>query len=73
MQNKLMLFVMILVAGFVSQSSYAADMAYEILVNGKNPAEMPIEYVTDNLTAKYNADIAEQLGIEIPDDIEAIK
>lgn len=51
----------------------AADMAYEILVNGKNPAEMPIEYVTDNLTAKYNADIAEQLGIEIPDDIEAIK
>lgn len=25
----------------------AAEMAYDILVNGKKPAEMPIEYLTD--------------------------
>lgn len=40
MQNKLMLFVMILVAGFVSQSSYAADMAYDEYTD--------VEYVSDD-------------------------
>lgn len=47
-------------------------MAYEILVNGKNPAEMPIRYA-DEVTIKYNADVAAALGMEMPDDMEAIE
>ena len=46
--------------------------AYDILVNGKNPADMPIQYA-DDVTLKYNADIASELGIEIPDDMVAIE
>lgn len=47
-------------------------MAYEILVNGKNPAEMPIQYA-DEVTIKYNADVAAALEMEMPDDMEAIE
>lgn len=47
-------------------------MAYEILVNGKNPAEMPIQYA-DEVTIKYNADVAAALDMEMPDDMEAIE
>ena len=50
----------------------AAEMAYEILVNGANPAEMTIEYVSDGITAKYNPEIAEALGITVPEDMVAI-
>ena len=50
----------------------AAEMAYEILVNGANPAEMPIEYVSDGITAKYNPEIAEALTITVPEDMVAI-
>ena len=50
----------------------AGDMAYEILVNGANPAEMPIEYASSNITAKYNPEICEALGLVIPDDYEAV-
>ena len=51
----------------------AAEMAYDILVNGKNPAEMPIGNVSDGITEKYNAEIAEALGIAIPEDMVAIE
>ena len=47
-------------------------MAYEILVNGANPAEMPVEYVSEGITEKYNAEIAETLNIAIPEDMVAI-
>ena len=47
-------------------------MAYDILVNGKKPAEMPIEYLTDGLVPKYNADIAEALGVTIPEGMEPV-
>ena len=50
----------------------AAEMAYEILVNGANPAEMPIEYVSEGITEKYNAEIAEALQIVIPEGMVAI-
>lgn len=50
----------------------AGLMAYDILVNGKNPADMAIQYA-DDVTLKYNADIASELGIEIPDDMVAIE
>jgi len=48
------------------------EMAYEILVNGADPAEMEIEYAP-TVTKKYNAEIVDELGIEIPDDYEAIE
>lgn len=48
------------------------DMAYEILVNGADPASMEIEFAP-NVTKKYNAANAESLGITIPDDYEAIE
>lgn len=51
----------------------AAEMAYEILVNGADPAQMPIGYVSDGITEKYNADIAEALDITIPEDMVAIE
>ena len=49
----------------------AAEMAYEILVNGANPAEMPIEYAPQ-FTKKYNAAICEALGVTVPEGYEAI-
>ena len=50
----------------------AAEMAYEILVNGASPAEMPIAYVSEGITEKYNAEIAETLNIAIPEGMVAI-
>lgn len=50
----------------------AAEMAYEILVNGADPAEMPIEYVSEGITEKYNAEIAETLKVAIPEGMVAI-
>ena len=50
----------------------AAEMAYEILVNGANPAEMPIEYVSEGITEKYNAEIAAELNVVIPEGMVAI-
>ena len=50
----------------------AAEMAYDILVNGANPAEMPIEYVSDGITEKYNPEIVEALGMAVPEGMVAI-
>ncbi|WP_026659111.1 ABC transporter substrate-binding protein [Butyrivibrio sp. AC2005] len=36
----------------------AGKQAYEILVNGKNPAEMPIEFVSEGITSEYNPETA---------------
>ncbi len=46
-------------------------MAYEILVNGKNPAEMEIEYDNDPVY-EYVSDRCEKLGITVPENYEAI-
>jgi len=52
---------------------YAAGlMAYEILVNGADPATMDIQYA-EEFTKEYNPVIAEELGIEIPSDYVAIE
>ena len=47
------------------------EMAYEILVNGADPAEMAIEYAPQ-FTPKYNADICAELGITPPEGYEPI-
>lgn len=49
----------------------AGEMAYDILVNGADITTMNIEYAPQ-VTKEYNADIAEQLGVTIPDDYVAI-
>ncbi len=49
----------------------AGEMAYEILANGKAPSTMDIQYATE-FTKEYNEAIAKELGVEIPDDYEAI-
>ena len=46
-------------------------MAYDILVNGKNPADMEIQY-DDAPVYKYDAARCEKLNIEVPDNYEAI-
>ena len=48
------------------------EMAYEILVNGKDVSTMPVQYAP-NVTKKYNADICSALGVEIPEGYEAIE
>lgn len=49
----------------------AGEMAYDILVNGKNPADMEIQYATE-LTNKYVADRCTALDITVPEDYVAI-
>ena len=51
----------------------AGEMAYEILVNGADPATTPIAYVSDDITPKYNAEIAAELGMTMPEDMVAIE
>ena len=50
----------------------AGLMAYEILVNGADPATTKIQYAS-KFTKEYNEAIAKQLGIKIPSDYVAIK
>ncbi len=47
-------------------------MAYEILVNGKNPAEMQIQFAPET-TKMYNSANASELGITIPEDYTVIE
>lgn len=51
----------------------AGEMAYEILVNGADPATMPIGFVSDGIVAKYNAEIADSINWTIPEDLVAIE
>ena len=46
-------------------------MAYEILVNGADVSQMPIEYAPE-FVKEYNADLCEALGITVPEDYVAI-
>lgn len=48
------------------------EMAYEILVNGADPASMEIQFAP-NVTKKYNTTNATELGITIPSDYVAIE
>lgn len=47
------------------------EMAYEILVNGADISTMPIGY-SANPVKKYNVDVAEAIGFEMPEAYEAI-
>lgn len=48
----------------------AGEQAYEILVNGADPASMPIEYMAqEDLKVVVNEEIAQEIGVEIPEDL----
>ncbi|MCX4357378.1 MAG: ABC transporter substrate-binding protein [Oscillospiraceae bacterium] len=49
----------------------AGEMAYDILVNGKNPGEMEVGY--SPTAKKYNKEICAELGITVPDGYTAIE
>ncbi len=49
----------------------AGKMAYRILVEGEDPATMAIEY--GGVTLKYNKEIADEIGITIPDGMTPIE
>lgn len=48
------------------------EMAYEVLANGADISTMAVEYAP-NVTKKYMADRAAELGVTIPDGYEAIE
>ena len=49
-------------------------MAYDILVNGKDPATMDIEFVPeDKLTKEYDAARCKTLGVKVVDGYKAIE
>ncbi len=48
------------------------EMAAQILTGEADISEMPVQYAPD-VTKEYNAEIAEELGVEIPDDYIAIE
>lgn len=50
----------------------AGEMAYDILVNGKDVSTMAIEFAP-NVTKEYNPVICEALGVSIPDTYTAIE
>ena len=56
---------------YYSIGQKAGEQAYEILVNGKDPATMEIA-VADVTTKKYMSDRATALGITVPSDYVAI-
>ena len=47
------------------------EMAYEVLVNGADPATMNIRFAP-NVTKEYNASLCELLGVQVPADYIAI-
>lgn len=55
---------------YYSIGQKAGEMAYDILVNGKDPATMNIAQ-TDELTYYYNADQAKKFSANIPDGYQA--
>ncbi len=48
------------------------EMAAQILTGEADISEMPVQYAPD-VTKEYNAEIAEELGVDIPDDYTAIE
>ena len=55
---------------YESMGRAAGEMAYEILVNGKDPGKMEVGYSTT--TKMYNKEICDQLNIKVPDGYTAI-
>lgn len=56
---------------YYSIGEIAGEMAYDVLVNGADPAKTEIKYAED-LTKKYMPQRCEALGIAVPDGYEAI-
>jgi len=48
------------------------EMAYEVLVNGADPATMNVRFAPQ-VTKEYNAELCQLLGVQIPSDYVAIQ
>ena len=48
------------------------EMAYEVLVNGADPATMNVRFAPQ-ITKEYNAELCQLLGVQIPSDYVAIQ
>ena len=48
----------------------AADIAFDILVNGKSPSEIPFKTQTEDLTYSINETVAEAIDFEIPQEVK---
>ena len=49
----------------------AGEMAYEILVNGADPASMPIGVMSvEDMDITINQSVADELGITIPESMQ---
>lgn len=57
---------------YYSIGKIAGEMAYEVLVNGADPAATEIKYAED-LTKKYMPERVSELGITVPEDYEVIE
>ena len=56
---------------YYTMGHLAGEMAYEILVNGADPAEMPIGVMTvDDMTVVINQSVADELGVTIPESMQ---
>ena len=53
---------------YYSLGEQAGQMAYDILINGKAPADIPVETAKDT-TLILNQKVAKTLGIEVPEDL----
>ncbi len=47
----------------------AAQMAYEILVEGKDPSTMAVRYQTEGIKYSINTKVAGEIGFDIPDSV----
>ncbi len=57
---------------YYQNGAAAAEQAFEILVNGKNPAEINISQAqSEDLVYYYNADVAAKYNVTIPENYEA--
>lgn len=50
----------------------AAKMAYEILVEGKDPATMAVRYQTEGIKYSVNTKVADDIGFVIPESVMAL-
>ncbi len=57
---------------YYSLGEATGEMAYEVLVEGEDISSMEVRSA-ETFTKEYNAAICDELGVEVPDDYEAIE
>lgn len=57
---------------YYNLGAQTAQMAFDILVNGKDPATMPVQYYSQASELSVNQAIADELGFTIPEEVLAL-